>query len=76
VLCHETKILVPKNEKTNLQKATLEITKHPIGMPKLQSQLTLQSLGKQIKQESDEKINSQRPKKKRSTYTQWFHPQL
>jgi len=42
----------------------------------LQPQLTLHSFGKQIKQESDEETNSQRPNKRISTHTQWFDPQL
>lgn len=42
----------------------------------MQPQLTLHSFSKQIKQESDEKTNSQRPKKKISTYILWFDPQL
>ncbi len=42
-------MLVAKNERTNLQKATMETTKRPIGRPNLQPQLTLHSLNKQIK---------------------------
>jgi hypothetical protein len=40
-------MLVAKNEKTNLQKATMETIKCPIGRTNLQHQLTLHSLDKQ-----------------------------
>jgi hypothetical protein len=38
-LCHKGKLLVVENEKIHLQKATKEINKHPIGRPRLQTQL-------------------------------------
>ncbi len=46
VLHHEAKMLVPKNEKKNLQKARMEITKYQVEVPKLQPQLTLHSFDK------------------------------
>ncbi len=47
-LCHKGKLFVVKNEKIHLQKATKEINKHPIGRPRLQTQLTLHPFNKHI----------------------------
>lgn len=75
-LHHEIEMLAINNEKTNLQKVIMKINQHLIGRAKLQPQLKLHSFGKQIKQESDEERNNQRPKNKISTCTKWFDPQL
>jgi hypothetical protein len=53
-LRHEAKMLVAKNKRINMQKTTMETTKCTVGKLKLQPQLTLHSLGKQIKQGNDE----------------------
>jgi hypothetical protein len=51
----------------------MERIKRPIGRPKLQPHMTLQTLGKHIKQESEEGTRNQESKKhKKGTYTQWF----
>ncbi len=61
--------LVMKNQRATLQ-TTLERIKHPIGQPKLQSHMTLQTLGRHIKQESEEGTSNQESKKhQRGTYT-------
>jgi hypothetical protein len=51
-----------KNQKTSLQ-TTMERRKRPIGQPKLQPHMTLQSLGKHIKQENEEGTRNQESKK-------------
>ncbi len=55
----------------------MERSKCLVGRPKLQPRMTLQSLGKCIKQESEEGTSNQESKKhQRGTHTQWFAPHL
>ncbi len=61
-----------ENQRATLQ-TTMERIKRPIGQPKLQPHMTLQTLGGCIKQESEEGTTNQESKKhQRGTYTQWF----
>jgi len=55
----------------------MERIKCSIKQPKVQPHMTLQSLGKHIKQENKERTNNQESKKHwRGTYTQWFASHL
>jgi len=47
----------------------MERSKHPIGQPKLQRQMTLQSLGKHINQESEEGTSNQESKNREEVLT-------
>jgi hypothetical protein len=51
-----------ENQISNLQ-TTMERIKHSIKQPKVQPHMTLQSLGKHIKQENEERTNNQESKK-------------
>jgi hypothetical protein len=65
-----------ENQISNLQ-TTMERIKRSIKRPKVQPHMTLQSLGKQIKQENEERTNNQESKKHwRDTFTQWFASHL
>jgi hypothetical protein len=65
-----------ESHKVRLQ-TTIEKIKCLIGRPKLEPQMTLQSLGKCIKQERDKSTSNREPKKNQGdTYTQWFAPHL
>jgi Ni,Fe-hydrogenase I large subunit len=60
------------NQISNSQ-TTMERIKCSIKQPKVQTHMTLQSLGKHIKQENQGKDKQSRIKKHwRGTYTQWF----
>ncbi len=61
-LRHQAKQLAMNNQITLLQ-IIVERIKCPVGWPKLQPQMTLQSLGKHIKQDSEERTNNQESKK-------------
>lgn len=67
-LQHEANQLVMESHKVRLQ-TTEEKIKCLIGRPKLQPQMTLQSLGKCIKQEKDKSTNNQEPKKIKEVLT-------
>jgi len=55
----------------------VERSKRPVGRPKLQPHMTLQSLGKCIKHENEEGTSNQESKKhQKGIYTQWFTPHL
>jgi hypothetical protein len=61
-LRHQAKQLETKNQITLLQ-IIVERIKCPVGRPKLQPQMTLQSLVKHIKQDSEERTHNQESKK-------------